>query len=89
MKPLTAIPALAVVLGVFLAPAIAQKPKAGPEPGPEGDRMARMMTLVGEIQEQMKHEQVKGVQGMGPMQGPELQKLCPGAAALEVQKKGG
>jgi len=69
MKMFATLLALVAVVGVFLVPALAQGPKAGP--GPERDQMARMMTMMGEMQEQMQQmqEQMKGMQGMGPMQG--------------------
>ena len=62
---------VAVLLGTVLGPAIAQGPKAGPDPGLEQDRMTRMMTLMGEMWEQMQQmqEHMKDMQGMGPMPG--------------------
>ena len=62
------------LLGLFVVPAVAQKPAAGRDPAPEEERMAGMMTTMGKMQEQIKdmQEQMKqmtGMQGMGPMQG--------------------
>lgn len=102
MKFFATLLVLVAVVGVFLMPALAQGPKA--DPGPEQERMARMMTMMGEMQEQMQQmqEQMKGMQGMGRMMGmmgqmdsmmqqhrAEMQKLCPGAAAPQPPKTGG
>jgi TolA-binding protein len=71
MKPLGTIVASLALLGLFLAPAIAQKPTGSPSPGPEDERMTRMMKMMGDMQQQMgqMQEQMKGMQGMGAMQG--------------------
>jgi|SRR5713226_7366302 len=61
----------ALVLVAALGIALAQRPKAASDPGPVDDRMARMITMMGEMREQMKEMQgqMKGMQGMGLMQG--------------------
>jgi hypothetical protein len=66
----TALFALILVLGVVLAPAIAQKAKDGSASNPD-DQMSRMMTMMEQMQEQMKRMQddMAGMKGMGPMQG--------------------
>ena len=71
MKSLTAIVASLTLLGLFLTPAIAQKQTGSPSPGPEEERMARMMTMMEQMEKQMgqMQEQMKGMQGMGAMQG--------------------
>ena len=68
MKSLgTAVASLAL-LAVFLAPAIAQKPTGSPSPGPEDERMTRMMKMMGDMQQQMGQMQEQ-MKGMGAMQG--------------------
>ena len=71
LKLWTSIFALALVLGVVLAPAIAQKAKDGAAPGPADDQMTQMMKMMGQMQEQMKgmRDDMAGMKGMGPMQG--------------------
>jgi hypothetical protein len=71
MKPLGMIVALIALLGVLLAPAVAQKPQGSPDPGPEEERMARMLGMMEQMEGQMKqmHEQMKDMQGMEPMRG--------------------
>lgn len=71
MKPLGTIVASLALLGLFLTPAIAQKQTGSPSPGPEEERMARMMTMMEQMGKQMgqMQEQMKGMQGMGAMQG--------------------
>lgn len=72
MKPLGTIVTVVALLGVLLAPAIAQKPQqAGPNPGPDEERMERMLTMMDQMEDQMQqmHEQMKGLQGMTSMQG--------------------
>ena len=58
---------LVALVGVSIAPALAQGPTAGPPA--EQERMVRMMTMMGEMWEQMRQmqEQMKDLQGMGPM----------------------
>jgi len=69
MKTFATLLALAAVVGVFLGPALAQAPKAGRAAGPGEDRMTRMTTMMGEMQEQMKQmqEQMKDMRGTGLM----------------------
>ena len=71
LKLWTAIFALVLVVGVVLAPAIAQRAKDASAPPPAADQMTRMMTMMEQMQEQMKsmHEQMAGMQGMGGMPG--------------------
>lgn len=66
----TAVFALMLVLGVVLAPAVAQKAKDAASK-PADDQMSRMMTMMGEMQEQMKrlNDDMAAMKGMGPMQG--------------------
>lgn len=65
----TSVFALILVLGVVLAPAVAQKTKDGA--ASSDDQMNRMMNMMGQMQEQMKrmHDDMAGMKGMGPMQG--------------------
>jgi hypothetical protein len=67
----TSILALMLVLGVVLAPAVAQKAKDGAASRPADDQMSRMMTMMEQMQEQMKrmNDDMAGMKGMGPMQG--------------------
>jgi len=51
MKLLTSIAALMLVLGVVLAPAIAQKANDGSASKPADDQMSRMMTMMEQMQE--------------------------------------
>ena len=71
MKSLGTTVALIALLTLFLAPALAQKPMGSPSPGPEDERMTRMMLMMGDMEQQMgqMQEQMKGMQGMGGMQG--------------------
>ena len=71
MKVLGTIVASLALLGLFLTPAIAQQKTGSPSPGPEEERMARMMTMMEQMEKQMgqMQEQMKGMQGMGAMQG--------------------
>ena len=59
------------LLGLAIAPAQAQKGPAGREAPPEEERTARMMTMMGQMQEEMKamRGEMRGMQNMGPMQG--------------------
>jgi hypothetical protein len=67
MKTFLRLLVLVALVGLSIAPALAQGPKAGPPP--EHEQMARMMTMMGEMWEQMQRmqEQMKGMQGTGPM----------------------
>src|SRR5438552_12354907 len=58
---------LVALVGVSIAPALAQGPTAGPPA--EQERMVRLMTMMGEMWEQMRQmqEQMKELQGVGPM----------------------
>lgn len=100
----TAVFALILVLGVVLAPAIAQKAKDGSAPTAADDHMTRMMTMMEQMQEQMKgmRDDMARMQGMGPMRGRmdhmmgmmgqmhgEMQKGCPGMATPDRPKPGG
>jgi hypothetical protein len=51
MKLLTSIAALMLVLGVVLAPAIAQKANDGSASKPADDQMSRIMTMMEQMQE--------------------------------------
>jgi hypothetical protein len=51
MKLWTSIAALMLVLGVVLAPAIAQKANDGSASKPADDQMSRMMTMMEQMQE--------------------------------------
>lgn len=100
----TAVMALILVLGVVLAPAIAQKAKDGSASKPADDQMSRMMTMMEQMQEQMKgmRDDMAHMQGMGPMRGRmdhmmgmmgqmhgEMQKGCPGMSSPDRPKPGG
>jgi signal recognition particle GTPase len=71
MKLWTSIFALVLVLGLVLAPAIAQKAKDGSASSAADDQMTRMMTMMEQMQDQMKsmQEQMGSMQGMGGMHG--------------------
>ena len=71
MKSLATIVASLAMVAGLLAPALAQKPMGSPSPGPEDERMTRMMQMMGDMEQQMgqMQEQMKGMQGMGGMQG--------------------
>lgn len=47
MKPLLTVLALAALLGTLLVSAGAQKPKSGPDPGPEEDRTPAVAIVEG------------------------------------------
>jgi hypothetical protein len=63
MKLWTSIFALVLVLGLVLAPAIAQKAKDGSASLAADDQMTRMMTMMEQMQDQMKsmQEQMAGI----------------------------
>lgn len=71
VKLWTSLFALILVVGVVLAPAVAQRAKEGASPGPADDQLTQMMTMMEQMQGQMKrmHEQMAGMQGMGQMPG--------------------
>lgn len=71
MKLMGTMVASLALIALFLTPATAQKQTGSPSPGPEEERMARMMKMMGDMEQQMgqMQEQMKGMQGMGAMQG--------------------
>jgi hypothetical protein len=70
--------ALILVAGVALAPAVAQKAKDGQASPPAADQMTQMLTMMEQIQEQMKgmHEQQHRA---------EMEKVCPAMPAPGAQ----
>jgi hypothetical protein len=94
MRLWTSIAALMLVLGVVLAPAIAQKPKDGSASQPADAQMSRMMTMMEQMQEQMKqmHDDMAGMKGMRQMMQEhhaQMQKGCPGMSSPDRPKPGG
>jgi hypothetical protein len=94
MKTLLTGLAMLALIGAFLGSALAQRPASGPE----DERMARMMKMMEQSQDQMKqmHEQMTQMKqmheqmtGMMQQHRADMQKLCPGAAAPDATKKGG
>ena len=92
------------MLGVVLAPAIAQKAKDGSASKPADDQMSRMMTMMEQMQEQLKlmRDDMAGMKGTGPMQGrmdrmmgmmgqmhTEMGKGCPGMSSPAGPTPGG
>ncbi len=67
----TSISALILVVGVVLAPAIAQRLNGDSAPGSVEPEMTRMMSLMDQMADQLEliHDQLTGMHGTGPMRG--------------------
>jgi len=94
MRLWTSIAALMIVLSVVLAPALAQKGNDGSASKPAADQMSRMMTMMAQMQEQMKqmHDDMASMKGMGRMMQEhhaQMQKGCPGMMSPDRPKSGG
>ena len=94
LRTWTSVLALILVSTIVLAPAIAQKAKDGSAPQPTDEQMSWMMTMMEQMQEQMKrmHDDMAGMKGMRQMMQEhhaQMQKGCPGMSSPDRPKPGG